>query len=140
MVSGEPAVISHGFRWVNQLGLVGVPLIMRGISGGRDNQLYTKGIQIQEMPVSSDIMEPLNKQVVIHNGKISVKGWAEVVVGLNELKSAHMEVMYGTMFHQNKCPKITNLRGEHGISIYLATPRDRLSLPFVVGTIRSTHN
>ena len=32
------------------------------------------------MPVSSAIMEPLNKQVVIHNGKISVKGWAYITV------------------------------------------------------------
>ncbi|RWA13019.1 hypothetical protein EKO27_g2087 [Xylaria grammica] len=32
--------------------------------------------RIQEMPVSSAIMAPWNKQVVIHEGKISVKGWA----------------------------------------------------------------
>jgi sulfite oxidase len=43
---------------------------------GKHNQLYTKGIQIQEMPVSSAIMEPWQKQVVVHNGNISVKGWA----------------------------------------------------------------
>jgi sulfite oxidase len=43
---------------------------------GKHNQLYTKGIQIQEMPVSSAIMEPWQKQVVVHNGTISVKGWA----------------------------------------------------------------
>ncbi|KAG0645159.1 hypothetical protein D0Z07_9167 [Hyphodiscus hymeniophilus] len=43
---------------------------------GKHNQLYTKGIQIQEMPVSSAIMEPLSKEIIIHNGSISVKGWA----------------------------------------------------------------
>jgi len=43
---------------------------------GKHNQLYTSGIQIQEMPVSSAIMEPWTKQVVVHNGTISVKGWA----------------------------------------------------------------
>jgi sulfite oxidase len=43
---------------------------------GKHNQLYTSGIQIQEMPVSSAIMSPWNKQVVIHNGEIMVKGWA----------------------------------------------------------------
>ncbi|KAF4610710.1 hypothetical protein D9613_007294 [Agrocybe pediades] len=43
---------------------------------GKHNQAYTKGIQIQEMPVSSAIMEPWNKQVVVHNGNIRVKGWA----------------------------------------------------------------
>lgn len=43
---------------------------------GKHNQNYTSGIQIQEMPVSSAIMQPWNKQVVIHGGKISVSGWA----------------------------------------------------------------
>jgi sulfite oxidase len=43
---------------------------------GKHNQVYTKGIQIQEMPVSSAIMEPWNKEVVVHDGVIKVKGWA----------------------------------------------------------------
>jgi sulfite oxidase len=43
---------------------------------GKYNQLPTDGIQIQEMPVSSAIMEPWTKQVVIHRGSIKVKGWA----------------------------------------------------------------
>lgn len=43
---------------------------------GKHNQRPTDGIQIQEMPVSSAIMLPWNKQVVIHNGKIHCKGWA----------------------------------------------------------------
>ncbi|KAI1276955.1 sulfite oxidase [Xylaria sp. FL0933] len=43
---------------------------------GKHNQRWTDGIQIQEMPVSSAIMSPWNKQVVIHEGKISVQGWA----------------------------------------------------------------
>ncbi|KAI1431043.1 sulfite oxidase [Xylaria sp. CBS 124048] len=43
---------------------------------GKHNQRWTDGIQIQEMPVSSAIMSPWNKQVVIHKGKIAVKGWA----------------------------------------------------------------
>ncbi|KAJ4006014.1 hypothetical protein NW766_010839 [Fusarium irregulare] len=34
------------------------------------------GIQIQEMPVSSAIMSPWNKEVVIHDGEIEVSGWA----------------------------------------------------------------
>jgi sulfite oxidase len=41
---------------------------------GKQNQFYTSGIQIQEMPVSSAIMSPWNKQVVIHSGEIQVKG------------------------------------------------------------------
>ena len=43
---------------------------------GKYNQHITDGIQIQEMPVSSAIMSPLAKQVVVHLGKIHVKGWA----------------------------------------------------------------
>lgn len=36
--------------------------------------LATVGIQIQEMPVSSAIMTPWNKEVVAHNGHIEVTG------------------------------------------------------------------
>ncbi|CAG9974882.1 unnamed protein product [Clonostachys byssicola] len=43
---------------------------------GKHNLKMTDGIQIQEMPVSSAIMSPWSKQVVIHNGKIHCKGWA----------------------------------------------------------------
>ncbi|KAJ9210445.1 hypothetical protein DTO166G4_7912 [Paecilomyces variotii] len=43
---------------------------------GKYNLRPTDGIQIQEMPVSSAIMSPITKQVVIHNGKIRCKGWA----------------------------------------------------------------
>lgn len=43
---------------------------------GKHNQRMTDGIQIQEMPVSSAIMYPWMKQVVIHDGKIHCKGWA----------------------------------------------------------------
>jgi sulfite oxidase len=43
---------------------------------GKHNQAYTEGIQIQEMPVSSAIMSPWTKQVVMHNGEIEIKGWA----------------------------------------------------------------
>jgi len=43
---------------------------------GKHNQQYSRGINIQEMPVSSAIMEPWAKQVVVHEGKITVKGWA----------------------------------------------------------------
>lgn len=43
---------------------------------GKHNFRFTDGIQIQEMPVSSAILYPLHKRVVIHNGKIRCKGWA----------------------------------------------------------------
>ncbi|KAL7941887.1 Oxidoreductase, molybdopterin-binding domain-containing protein [Trichoderma barbatum] len=38
--------------------------------------ITTVGIQIQEMPVSSAIMSPWHKEVVVHNGHIEVTGWA----------------------------------------------------------------
>lgn len=43
---------------------------------GKHNQLPINGINIQEMPVSSAIMSPWTKQVVIHNGEMEIKGWA----------------------------------------------------------------
>ncbi|ETI21467.1 hypothetical protein G647_07814 [Cladophialophora carrionii CBS 160.54] len=43
---------------------------------GKHNQLPVNGIQIQEMPVSSAIMSPWTKQVVVHDGKIQCQGWA----------------------------------------------------------------
>lgn len=43
---------------------------------GKHNHKPTDGIQIQEMPVSSAIMSPWNKQIVVHNGAIHCKGWA----------------------------------------------------------------
>src|ERR1700709_1109259 len=43
---------------------------------GKHNQLPIMGIQIQERPASSAIMPPWSKQVVVHEGKIQVQGWA----------------------------------------------------------------
>ncbi|KAI0477144.1 sulfite oxidase [Xylariaceae sp. FL0804] len=43
---------------------------------GKHNQRWVDGIQIQEMPVSSAIMSPWNKQVVVHAGLIELRGWA----------------------------------------------------------------
>ena len=43
---------------------------------GKHNQRWTDGVQIQEMPVSSAVMSPWDKQVVVHEGGIECKGWA----------------------------------------------------------------
>jgi len=43
---------------------------------GKHNLKPTYGLQIQEMPVSSAIMSPWSKHVIIHNGRIHCKGWA----------------------------------------------------------------
>ncbi|CAK5270646.1 unnamed protein product [Mycena citricolor] len=43
---------------------------------GKQNALSSNGFSIQQMPVSSAIMEPRDKDVIIHDGKIALKGWA----------------------------------------------------------------
>ena len=37
---------------------------------------FSNGFSIQNMPVSSAIIFPLDKQTVIHDGKIKLQGWA----------------------------------------------------------------
>jgi len=43
---------------------------------GKQNAKYSNGFSIQQMPVSSAIIYPEDKNVVIHDGKITLKGWA----------------------------------------------------------------
>lgn len=43
---------------------------------GKHNATYSDGFSIQEMPVSSAIMSPIDKAVIIHDGKITMRGWA----------------------------------------------------------------
>lgn len=43
---------------------------------GKHNTAYSNGFSIQDMPVSSAIMSPVDKEVIIHDGKVRVKGWA----------------------------------------------------------------
>lgn len=43
---------------------------------GKQNAKYSNGFSIQDMPVSSAIMSPVNMQHVIHEGKVRLKGWA----------------------------------------------------------------
>ncbi|KAJ3826823.1 molybdopterin binding oxidoreductase [Lentinula raphanica] len=43
---------------------------------GKQNAKYSSGFSIQNMPVSSAIIFPLDKQVVVHSGKITMQGWA----------------------------------------------------------------
>lgn len=43
---------------------------------GKQNAKYSNGFPIGQMPVSSAILKPLTKTVVIHDGKISLSGWA----------------------------------------------------------------
>lgn len=43
---------------------------------GKQNALYSNGFSIQDMPVSSAIMTPVNFAQIIHDGKIKMRGWA----------------------------------------------------------------
>ncbi|KAI9831583.1 MAG: hypothetical protein M1819_004815 [Sarea resinae] len=43
---------------------------------GKHNAAYSNGHSIQDMPVSSAILSPADKKVIVHDGKIHVKGWA----------------------------------------------------------------
>jgi len=43
---------------------------------GKHNVKYSNGFSIQDMPVSSAIMTPLDKEVIVHDGKITLRGWA----------------------------------------------------------------
>ena len=43
---------------------------------GKQNAQYSNGFSIMEMPVSSAIMTPLDKDQIVHDGQITLRGWA----------------------------------------------------------------
>ncbi|KAF9013126.1 Oxidoreductase, molybdopterin-binding domain-containing protein [Cyathus striatus] len=43
---------------------------------GKQNSKFSNGFSIQQMPVSSAIIYPEDKDVVIHDGTVTLKGWA----------------------------------------------------------------
>ncbi|OQO07833.1 hypothetical protein B0A48_06624 [Cryoendolithus antarcticus] len=43
---------------------------------GKQNAMYSNGFSIMEMPVSSAIMTPVTKEQIVHDGTISLTGWA----------------------------------------------------------------
>lgn len=43
---------------------------------GKQNAAYSNGFSIQDMPVSSAIMTPVDKEVITHDGSIRLRGWA----------------------------------------------------------------
>ncbi|KAF7588549.1 hypothetical protein BBP40_005538 [Aspergillus hancockii] len=72
---------------------------------GKHNQRPTDGIQIQEMPVSSAIMSPWNKQAVIHNALECSRRWNW---GLHVTSSAYRISVYSI----NKSRPLTEQRLE----------------------------
>ncbi len=99
-MNGEPLPAIHGAplrvvvtgfigarscKWVLRINALDEPslgpvqsqeYIYFGPQMGKQNALYSNGFSIQEMPVSSAIMTPKDKQVVVHQGKIEVTGWS----------------------------------------------------------------
>ncbi|KAF2226378.1 Oxidoreductase, molybdopterin-binding domain-containing protein [Elsinoe ampelina] len=43
---------------------------------GKQNAMYSNGFSIQDMPVSSAIMTPVDGEQIVHDGKITLRGWA----------------------------------------------------------------
>lgn len=43
---------------------------------GKQNAMYSNGFSIQDMPVSSAIMTPVNMDQIIYEGTIKLRGWA----------------------------------------------------------------
>ncbi|KAH8814943.1 Oxidoreductase, molybdopterin-binding domain-containing protein [Xylogone sp. PMI_703] len=43
---------------------------------GKHNVVYSAGVSIQDMPVSSAIMSPRDMDQIVHDGKIKMRGWA----------------------------------------------------------------
>ncbi|PSK55892.1 Sulfite oxidase [Elsinoe australis] len=43
---------------------------------GKQNAMYSNGFSIQDMPVSSAIMSPVDGDQIIHDGKVKMRGWA----------------------------------------------------------------
>lgn len=43
---------------------------------GKQNAMYSNGFSIQDMPVSSAIMTPVDMDQIVHDGKITLRGWA----------------------------------------------------------------
>ena len=43
---------------------------------GKHNATYSSGFSIQDMPVASAIINPVDKAVIVHDGTIKLRGWA----------------------------------------------------------------
>lgn len=43
---------------------------------GKQNAMYSNGFSIQDMPVSSAIISPKDMDVITHDGKVKLRGWA----------------------------------------------------------------
>lgn len=99
-MNGEPLPHIHGFplrlvvagyigarscKWITRINILDEPslgwtqrkqYLYYPPQVGKHNATYTNGFSIQAMPISSAILTPGDKQVVLHSGKIELQGWA----------------------------------------------------------------
>ena len=99
-MNGEPLPAIHGFplrvgemryigarscKWLTRINVIDAPsmapvqmkeYLYYTPQKGKQNVTYSNGFSIQKMPVSSAIMTPVDKDVIIHDGKIRMTGWA----------------------------------------------------------------
>ncbi|CAF1124463.1 unnamed protein product [Adineta ricciae] len=99
-MNGEPLPAIHGAplrmvvtgfigarscKWVYQINVLDEPshgpvqrkeYLYYGPQTGKQNVQFSNGFSIQEMPVSSAIMTPKDREVVVHQGEIEITGWA----------------------------------------------------------------
>lgn len=99
-MNGEPLPKTHGFplravvygyigarsvKWLYEIRAVRQPsmapvqmkeYLYYSSQIGKQNALYSNGFSIQDMPVSSAIISPENMAQIVHDGRITLKGWA----------------------------------------------------------------
>ncbi|KAI4909149.1 hypothetical protein J4E85_011621 [Alternaria conjuncta] len=99
-MNGEPLPAIHGFplrtvvmgyigarscKWLTRINVIDQPSLapvqMKEYlyytpQNGKQNVTYSNGFSIQTMPVASAIMTPVDKDVIVHDGKIRMTGWA----------------------------------------------------------------
>jgi sulfite oxidase len=99
-MNGEPLPAIHGFplrvvvmgyigarscKWLTRINVIDAPsmapvqmkeYLYYTPQNGKQNVTYSNGFSIQTMPVASAIMTPVDKDVIVHDGKIRMTGWA----------------------------------------------------------------
>lgn len=98
-MNGQPLLRIHGFplrtvvcgyigarscKWVYRINALQEPsggpaqkeYLFCSPQMGKHHTTYSNGFSIQDMPVSSAIMTPVDKAVVVHDGHVRVRGWA----------------------------------------------------------------
>ncbi|TVY56669.1 Sulfite oxidase [Lachnellula suecica] len=99
-MNGEPLPKIHGFplravvfgyigarscKWLTRINVISAPsmgpvqqkeYLYYNSQVGKHNSSYSLGFSIQDMPVSSAIMSPVDMDQIIHEGTIKMRGWA----------------------------------------------------------------